>query len=110
MDGFALALGRGGYAQRDGRCRRRKGNRRWTRKGELYFRPGHPKRFGEPRPGVVQDCVCGRFPTAAQSSRRRADGQRSYLPLHLSACSETLVAKFQEERKQAAKRKPHDTA
>src|SRR5260370_34984330 len=80
------------------------------RNGEMDFGPGYTKCLGERRPVVVHDDVCRRFPVAADCSRRRADGHRSHILLHLSAGAEPFVAKFEKQGKEAADAKSDETA
>src|SRR5205085_982459 len=102
MGGFPLAAGRGSYAERGALPPPSKRSRSRAGDGKLDIGPGHTKCLGERRPIVIQNYVRGRSPSATDSSRRPADGQRPHLLLHLSASAEPLVPKFQEERKHAA--------
>jgi len=76
----------------------------------MNFGPGYTKCFGERGPVVFHDNVGRRFPVAADCSRRRADGDRSNMLLHLSAGAEPFVAKFEKEGKEAADAKSDETA
>ena len=109
MDGFTLTAGRRSDTQGDTRPASVNDNRLRMRNGEMNFGPGYTKCLGERRLVVVQDDVCRRFSVAADCSRRRADGHRSNILLHLSAGAEPFVANFEKEGKEAADAQSDET-
>ena len=110
MGGFPLAAGRRSYAEGGAQPPSPQQSRPRVRGGKVNVGPGHTKCFGKRRPIVIQDYVRRGISPATDSSRRRADGQRPYVLLHLRACAEPLIPKFEEDREQAAEGQPYEAA
>ena len=110
MNGFSLAARRGGYADDGARPPPRNGGRLRPCEGEVNFGPGNSKGLGERRPIIVQDYVRRASSLATDGSWCCGNGQRPNVFLHLSTRAESLVAKLQKERDQAAEGEPCEAA